>query len=148
MWREWSELDRMFRAMDLLNARVNRLYQGSEGYRISGAPSGLTQMGPRTNLRDAGDHLRITAELPGVSREDLQIRLQGNYLEISGNRKAENPEGYTRHRQERVVTSFSRSFTLPADIDSTKVEAKLKDGILTLTLPKVEAAKPRQITIN
>jgi HSP20 family protein len=148
MWREWNEIDRMFRAMDLLNTRMNRLYSDTEGYRISSFPSGMTQAGPRTNLYDSGDHLLITAEVPGIAKEDLNIRLQGNYLEISGARKPDNPDGYSRHRMERAATSFSRSFTLPSEIDSSKVEASLKDGILTLTLPKVEAAKPKQITIN
>lgn len=87
-------------------------------------------------------------EVPGIAREDLQLKIQGNYLEISGTRKSDAPEGYSAHRVERGTTSFTRSFTLPSDVDAAKVEAHLKNGLLTLTLPKEEEAKPRKITIN
>ena len=84
----------------------------------------------------------------GMSREDLQIKIQGNYLELSGNRQAGAPEGYKAHRVERLNSSFTKSFTLSADVDVDKVVAELGDGILTLTLPKLEAAKPKQIEIK
>lgn len=146
MWRQLNELDRMFKAMDVLHSRMNRMYHDQDGFRYIG--SGIPQMGPRTNLYDVGDHLEIRAEVPAISKEDLNVKLQGNYLEISGTRKEMAPEGYTKHRIERGTVNFSRSFTLPTDVDATKVEANLKDGILTLRLPKVEAAKPRQISIR
>lgn len=87
-------------------------------------------------------------EVPGMAKEDLNIKLQGNYLEIGGTRKPDTPEGYTVHRVERGTTTFTRSFTLPSDVDSDKVEARLGNGLLTLILPKSEAAKPKQIEIN
>lgn len=90
----------------------------------------------------------VRAELPGISKDDISIKIQGNYLEISGKRVIETPEGFKSHRNERSSTTFSRSFTLPDEVDAEKVDAALKDGILYLTLPKSEAAKPRQITIN
>ena len=83
-----------------------------------------------------------------MTKANLNIKIQGNYLELSGTRESDAPEGYNAHRVERGATSFTRSFTLPADIDSEKVGASLKNGILTLTLPKTEAAKPKQITIT
>ncbi|MBT8362404.1 MAG: Hsp20/alpha crystallin family protein, partial [Deltaproteobacteria bacterium] len=82
------------------------------------------------------------------SKDAIDLKIQGNYLEISGTRKISAPEGYRVHRSERGSASFTRSLTLPADVDSGKVTATLKDGILVLTLPKSEAAKPRQISIN
>jgi HSP20 family protein len=83
-----------------------------------------------------------------LSSDDLNVKIQGNYLEISGTRKADTPEGYKAHRIERGTAAFTRSFTLPADVDADKSEASLKNGILTLTLPKAEAAKPKQIEIH
>jgi len=148
MWTRVNDFDRMFGAMDLLRSRMNRVFGDPD--RSYGNDYGwvVAEGAPRTNLYDAGNHFEIKAEVPGLTKEDLNLRIQGNYLEISGNRKADAPEGYKAHRVERAAGSFTRSFTLPADVDTEKVEASLKDGILTLTLPKAEAAKPKQITIN
>lgn len=147
MWTRINDVDRMFMAMDQLQSKMNRIFNSQSGYRpIAGWA--FTESGPRSNMYDAGDYFQLTMEMPGVSKEDVNVKLQGNYLEIKGSRKANNPDGYSAHRVERGNTSFTRSFTLPADVDSTRVEAALKDGILTLRLPKMEEAKPRQITIN
>ena len=148
MWGNWNDIDRIFNTMDLFNTRWNRIFGDYDRFMTRPATFAAPEAGPRTNLYDAGDHLEIIAEVPGINREDLNVKLQGNYLEIRGSRKGDAPEGYTRHRVERGATTFSRSFTLPAEVDATKVEAKLKDGLLTLILPKAEAAKPKQITIH
>ena len=148
MWTRISDIDRMFGTMDLLRSRMNRLftdfdrsYENDYGWQIA-------EGAPRTNLYDAGDHLEIKAEIPGMTKDDLNIKIQGNYLEVNGTRKSDAPEGHKAHRVERKVNSFTRSFTLPSDVDTEKVEAALENGILTLTLPKAEAAKPKQITIS
>jgi len=147
MWTRWNDIDRMFNAMDLLHNRINRLYP--EYGRFWTLPAwDVTQSGPRTNLYDAGDYLEMKVEVPGIAKEDLNLKVQGNYLEISGSRKSDTPEGYSAHRVERGTTNFMRSFTLPSDVDTAKVEAQLTNGVLTLTLPKSEAAKPKQIAIN
>ncbi len=148
MWRRWNEIDRMFNAMDLLQSRMNRIFPEFELPRTHPAAWSGGDGWPRTNLYDAGDHFEIRAEVPGLAKEDLNIRLQGNYLEISGARKSDVPENYLAHRVERGAASFSRSFTLPDDVDSERVEATLQDGILILKLAKAEAAKPKRITIN
>ena len=147
MWTRWNDIDRMFNAMDLLYNRINRLYP-EYGRTWSWPAWNVEQSGPRTNLYDAGDHLEMQVEVPGIAKEDLNIKVQGNYLEISGSRKADTPEGYSAHRVERGTTNFTRRFTLPSDVDTAKVEAQLTNGVLTLTLPKSEAAKPKQIAIN
>lgn len=148
MWTRWNDIDRMFNAMDLLQSKMNRIFSDFDRNRTF--PAGLTmpESGPRTNLYDAGNHLEMKMEVPGIAKEDLSIKIQGNYLEISGTRKADTPEGYKAHRLERGTASFSRSFTLPADVDSSKVAASLANGLLSLTLPKAEAAKPKQIAIS
>lgn len=148
MFAGMNEMERMFGAMDLLRRRLDRLYsdvdRSADYYpRLPFAGNTL-----RTNLLENGDMLEIRAEVPGVSKDDLTIKVQGNYLEISGNRSADAPEGYNVHRRERRTTTFSRSFTLPADIDTDKVDATLKNGILYLYLPKSETARPKQITIH
>ena len=147
MWTRWSDMDRMFHTMDLLQNRMNRLFP--EYDRSWALPAlDVSQAGPRTNLYDLGDRLEMKVEVPGIEKEALNVKVQGNYLEISGSRKSDAPNGYTSHRVERGITSFTRSFTLPSDVDTEKVEAQLTNGVLTLALPKSEAAKPKQISIN
>jgi HSP20 family protein len=148
MWSRWSDIDQMFNAMNRLQARMDNLFGDYGRERAFPAAWIAAESSPRTNLYDAGEKFEVRAEVPGFKKEDLNIRIQGNYLEISGTRKADNPEGYTVHRVERGLTSFDRSFTLPSEVDASKTEATLKNGMLTLTLPKSEAAKPRQITIK
>lgn len=148
MWTRASDIDRMFGAMNLLHSRMNRLFTDFD--RSYGTEAGwrVFEGTPKTNMYDLGDKLQIVAELPGIAKEDLNVRIQGNYLELSGSRKSDAPEGYKAHRIERGSKTFTRSFTLPVDVDSERVEAVLKDGVLTMNLPKVEAAKPKQITIS
>jgi len=148
MWTRMRDFDRMFQTMDLLQSRLNGIFQPYERPRSTGSIWGMSESGPRANMYDSGDNLEIRLEVPGVQREALSVKLQGNYLEIKGERKAETPAGYTSHRRERGASSFTRSFTLPSEVDTSKVEATLKDGILTLVLAKAEPAKPKQIAIN
>ncbi|HCY87404.1 MAG TPA: heat-shock protein Hsp20 [Desulfobacteraceae bacterium] len=143
MFSRINDINRMFGTMDLLRDRLFGEPDGPFSYHRGQVPSL-----PKTNLVENSDHFEIQAEVPGLSKEDLEIKLQGNYLEISGTRSIDSPEGYRVHRQERSANSFSRSFTLPDDVDDERVEAVLKDGILYLTLAKSETAKPKQITIN
>jgi HSP20 family protein len=138
----------MIGAMDLFRNRMNRLFSEFDRDYDFGQRWNTGETQPRTNLCDTGDNLEVTAEVPGVTKEDLSVKIQGNYLEIRGTRKPEVPEGYTVHRMERNGLSFSRSFTLPYDVDASNVQATLKDGVLRLVLPKSEAAKPRQINIS
>jgi HSP20 family protein len=142
----WSDFDRMLGEMDLLRGRLNRLFPDID--RSYGLGWAAVEGSPATNLYDTGDKFEIRAEVPGLAKEDLNVKIQGNYLEIGGTSKADAPAGYTVHRTERGSLSFCRSFTLPADVDANKVEATIKNGILTLAMPKSEAAKPKQITIK
>lgn len=148
----WNDFDQIFGAMDLLRNRmgmVNRIFSDFEPpWGLSSGWPAVNNL-PRTNLYDADDHLLLKAAVPGLGKDEINIKIQGNYLEMSGSRQEKAPEGYAAHRLERGgETFFSRSLTLPTEIDSTKVEAKLKDGILTLRLPKAESAKTKRITIT
>lgn len=147
MWRRGRDIDRMFGDMDLLRSRMNRLFRDHGGLYGEGHGAVDVQT-PRICLYDTGENLAVNAVVPGVAKDDLSIKIQGNYLEISGTRKSDAPEGYKTHRVERETAVFTRSFTLPSDIDTEKVEAALKNGILTLTLPKAETAKAKQIAIK
>lgn len=148
MFANWRDIDRMFGTMNLLQGRLDRLF-GDINRRYEDEPGwAVGDYFPKTNLYDNGDNLDIIAEIPAFSKEDISVKIQGNYLEISGKAKSDAPEGYTVHRTERGINTFSRSFTLPTEVDSEKTEALLKNGILFLRLPKSVAAKPRQIAIG
>jgi len=148
MWSRLSDIDRMFNAMNLLQSRMDKIYGDYGTSRGFPASWIAAESMPKTNLYDLGDRFEVVAELPGFSKENLDIKIQGNYLELSGNHQPDAPENYSVHRVERGTTSFSRSFTLPSDVDSEKAEASLKNGLLKLNLPKAEAAKPKQITVK
>lgn len=127
---------------------MDRLFSDYDRSYLSDPAFTLRSNSPRTNLLENGDTFEVQAEVPDISKDDINIKIQGNYLEISGKRSVKPPEGYKVHRNERGSSSFSRSFALPDDVDAEKVEAALKDGILYLTLPKSKTAKPKQITID
>lgn len=148
MFTRISDIDRMFGAMDLLRNKMDRIFGDFDRSYDYWPGLTLKSNSPRTNLYEEGESFEIRAEVPGIAKEDLNVKIQGNYLEISGSRSRKIPEGYKIHRSEREADTFLRSFTLPNDIDSEKVEASLKDGILYLKLPKSEAAKPKQIAIG
>ena len=121
MWTRVNDIDRMFGAMDLLRSRMNRLFTDFDRSYGEGYGWQTADKTPSVNLYDLGEGFELKAEVPGLTREDLHIKLQGNYLEISGTKKSDTPEGYKAHRIERSTATFTRSFTLPADVDGNKV---------------------------
>ncbi len=132
--------------MDLFRSQLNRLFSDFDDSYAGFGQSGATF--PYTNMYDDGEKLTLLAEVPGMSRDELQVKIQGNYLELSGGRETKVPEGYKAHRVERRGSSFTRSFTLTTDVVMDRIEAELDDGILTLTMPKAAAAKAKQIEIK
>jgi len=104
---------------------------------------------PALDVQEDKDGFRVRVELPGLKREDIEVSLNDGALVISGERKTETVnEGAEVHLQERYYGKFSRTLTLPSAVATDKVSAAYKDGILTVTLPKVEEAKPKTITVS
>lgn len=104
---------------------------------------------PALDVHEDKEGYTIRVELPGMKREEIEVSIQDDALVISGERKAEEvKEGTDVHRQERYYGKFSRALTFPAAVAGDKVKASYKDGVLTVTLPKVEESKPRQITVS
>ncbi|MBU0973117.1 MAG: Hsp20/alpha crystallin family protein [Proteobacteria bacterium] len=143
-----GDMDNVFGAMDLLRNKMDQFLDDFDKSYDYGSGLSFISSGPRTALYEEKDAFEIRVEVPGIAKEDLNITLQGNYLEITGSRTIDAPEGYKVHRSERGTRSFSRNFTLPDGIDAEKVEAALRDGILYLKLPKSEVARPKQIAIG
>ena len=100
------------------------------------------------SFEDDGQNFLLRADVPGLTENDFQIDLAGQTLTLKGERKVDAPEGYTVHRRERSAFRFARSLELPARVDAEKVTATLKNGVLTLTLPKAAEAQPRQIAVK
>jgi HSP20 family protein len=118
--------------------------------RLTGA-AGDGQMGgvfPPVNVAEDGDHYYVRALVPGLDPTQLDVSVVNQTVTISGTRAAAAEEGASVHRKERPEGSFSRSVTLPALFEGGGVEAQYADGILTLTLPKPETAKPRRVTVQ
>ena len=140
-----------FRNLLTLQERMNRLFEES----VRGAGRGQEEdwaMGawaPAVDIYEKGSDVVLKAELPGVEPKDVDIRIENNVLTLSGERKLDTEvqrENY--HRVERAYGSFTRAFTLPSTVDTSKVKADFKDGVLRITLPKREEAKPKQIQID
>ncbi|MGZ4964889.1 MAG: Hsp20/alpha crystallin family protein [Limisphaerales bacterium] len=104
---------------------------------------------PAVDLYEDKDNLTVKCELPGMKKDDIDISLHEGFLTISGERKQEEQkkEGEV-YRTERYEGRFSRSLSLPSKVDAEKINATYKDGVLTVTLPKAEEAKPKQIQVN
>jgi HSP20 family protein len=103
---------------------------------------------PAVNVWEDGSYIYVEAEVPGMKMDDLGVEVLGRELKITGSRAVERTEGTTFHRQERSYGEFTRSLSLNTDVDPEKVEARLKDGVLTITMPKADTAKARRITVK
>jgi HSP20 family protein len=138
----WSALDQLTSIRD----EINRLF---ESPLENGGSAGFDSWAPALDVYEDKDNVIVRAELPGMKKEAIEISLNENVITVSGERKNEKKyEGSKTSREERFFGSFTRSVALPTAVDSNRVKATYKDGLLTVTLPKAESAKPRQIQIQ
>lgn len=134
-----QELERMRQQMDTLFSRLSD----------SDYDNLRTGVFPAINLTEDKDSYFVRAELPGLKAADLDIQATSKGISISGERKlSQEGDNVRYHRRERESGSFSRIISLPGDVDAENVDAKLENGILTVVVPKAEAAKPKQITVK
>jgi HSP20 family protein len=133
-----------------LRQEMNRLFDDFFGQARLLDPFGMSSRGtfPALNVWEKDDRLLAEAEVPGLTMDDLEIFVSGNELTVRGERKPAQPEGAAYHRRERGVGSFSRAVRLPVDVDADKVQAQLNNGVLAITLPKSQAARPRKIDVK
>jgi len=104
---------------------------------------------PSVDVRETRDALEIAAEIPGLDPKDVEVSVENGVLTLKGSRRLEKAtEGETYHRVERAYGSFERSFSLPTNVDREKIHAVFRHGVLHLTLPKREEAKPKSISIK
>lgn len=138
--------------MTTMARRLNRLFdEAFQAQQWSREDSGSVTSAwlPAVDVFEEKDAVRIMAELPGVKADEVRISLENSVLTIRGEKRQMAEEHTERvHRYERAYGGFERSFTVPTTIDADHIKATYEDGVLTLTLPKVERAKPRQISVE
>ena len=140
----WNPL----REMENLLDRYNRA--GNLGLSNDDNELGFSKWLPTVDIKEDDNNYLIRADVPGVDKQDIEVRLENGVLSISGEKKTqkEEGEGTINHRTERYYGSFFRRFTLPTTVQSDKVDASYKDGVLSLTIPKAEKPKPKAIQIK
>jgi len=125
----------------LFNAFFTRTSDRTEGRTLSWSPL--------VDISETDDKIKVTAEVPGMKKDDIKISIQDNVLTLKGEKKQEKEEkDKNSHRVERAYGAFERSFSLPASVQTDKVKASYKEGVLTISLPKPEEAKPKEIDIS
>jgi len=128
----------------------NRLFDGflRGGIQDDGS-KGLSLWTPAVDISERESEYQVRVELPGINKDDVKITLESNILTIRGEKKHEKDmQEENMHRMERVYGSFQRSFTLPTVVKDNEINAVFTNGILTITLPKAEEAKPKQIEVK
>ena len=139
-----------FRDLAVLQDRMNRLF--ADSYQGRSGDEALLNRGawtPAVDIYEIDGGLVLKAELPDVNRDDIEVNVENNTLTLRGERKfAQEVKQEAFHRIERSYGSFVRQFSLPATVDATKIAAEYKNGVLTVTLPVREEAKPRSVKIN
>jgi len=134
----------IWREMDQLQHEMNRLFEASVGKRVLGSPKY-----PAINLWANEESQFISAEMPGIKADDININVTADTLTISGSRSHdEKVENANYHRQERGYGTFTRTVQLPFMVDTSSVEANLKNGILDIKLQRVESDKPKKIAVK
>ena len=136
-----------YREFRSLADRFNRAFTGTPARRDE--EMSLGSWLPPVDIAEDNDRLVLTAELPGFKKDEIDVQLEGGVLTLRGERKFEQEkDGRNYHRVERSYGQFVRSFTLPNNVDRDSVKATFSNGLLELSLPKREEAKPRQIPIS
>jgi len=142
----------LIREMDHLRKEMDELFRGAGfGPQLEAAflPGVGTRRFPRLNVREDADNYYLDALLPGIDANKLEMSVVGSSLTFSGERaEAEENGGKTWHRRERGAGKFLRTVELPMEVDAGKVSAEYREGVLRVTLPKAEAAKPKRIAVS
>jgi HSP20 family protein len=136
-----------FRGLSNLQNQFNRIF--NESFRNQAEESALTTWAPAVDIYETPNELVVKADLPDVNEKDIDVRVENNLLTIRGERKFEksvSEENYLR--VERTYGAFSRSFSLPNTVNAEAIGAEYKNGVLTVTLPKREESKPRQVKVT
>jgi HSP20 family protein len=132
-----------------IQGEMNRFFDDFFGVPRKAEDQERLRWTPRVNIEEVKDHFEITAELPGLKREDVKIEIKDRVLTLTGEKKVENEKKDRNvYLFERTYGSFCRTFTLPDNVDEEKIGAEFKDGLLRIDIPKTEEAKPKEIEVK
>jgi HSP20 family protein len=146
VWPGRPAFNTSFSELDQFRREMLRLFDSVTGDAVSGGDPGVF---PPLNITQDEDNVYVRAELPGIDADQLALTALRNRISLAGKREIRGEqERVSYHRKERAEGTFSRTLALPVEIDPERVEARYTDGILVLTLPKADVAKPRQITVT
>ena len=146
VWPSRPTYDSPFADFDQLRREMLRLFDTVAGDAFGDVGAGGF---PPMNITQDDDNFYVRAEVPGIKADEISISAVRNHISLSGKREIPTEhERVSYHRKERAEGSFNRTVTLPSEVDAKHVDARYADGILALTLPKAEEAKPRQITVR
>ena len=142
---KWSQLPSISSMQEEMNRMFDRFFRGGELPEIGMAGMWV----PPIDLSETADKVTVKAEIPGMDPKEIDISIQGDTLVIKGEKKEEKEEkGKNYYRMERRYGSFARSIDLPASVDTNKVTAECKNGVLEITMQKKEEVKPKQISVK
>jgi HSP20 family protein len=143
----WEPFRDLMTMQERMNRLFNEFFSRPAGYEEESTVQG--KWTPAVDIYETDSEVVLKAELPGMTQEDIHIEIRENVLTLKGERKQESEaEEGEYHRVERSYGTFQRMFTLPSVIQHEKVKARYKDGVLEVTMPKAEAAKPKHIAIE
>jgi HSP20 family protein len=146
----WRDLSEALRTFDFLNRQAEYVFEDWPGVALQSLPRLRTPRAawPAVNAFETKEAFVYKAEVPGLAEGDVGVHVEDDALILRGERKSAVPEGYTVHLRERGPIAFTRKLPLPGRVDAAGVTASLKDGVLTVTLPKSKEALPRQIAVK
>jgi HSP20 family protein len=148
MWNRWNP----FREMEALRREIDRVFEGygePRTWRSAFLPGTSARTYPLVNVSESAEEVVVEALAPGLDVDSLEVSVKGNQLTISGEKRSlEGVAAEAYHRTERSTGRFVRTLNLDTEVDDAKVTAQYANGILLVTLPKSERAKPKQITVN
>jgi HSP20 family protein len=147
MMTRFNAFDETFRTLDRIQRHFDDVFGAGAPSFVAAEPYGAAPW-PAIALHENDDAFVLRAEVPGLTQDDVSLVVENDTLVVSGERKIDSPDGYRAVVRERVPARFSRKVTLSSRIDAARVEAKLANGILTITLPKASEAKKRQIAVK
>jgi len=144
----WRDFEHTLNAMDQLQRRLDRAFVDRADPAWTDDRRRAYVAWPATNVFETTESFVVKADVPGLTEADVSVSVEDDVLVVRGERRTQAPEGYRVHLRERAPVAFTRKLPLPARVATDAVSATLKDGVLTVTLPKAQEALPRQIAVK
>ena len=144
----WRNFNEALRTIDFLNRHIDYVFDDGSVPAREPERSRARPAWPAVNVAETKEAFVFRAEVPGLAEGDVSVHVEDDALLLRGERKVDAPAGYEAHLRERAPVAFARKLPLPGKVEADAVTATMKDGVLTVTLPKAKDARPRQIAVK